>query len=105
MIIAKRAIHSNPGPKPGKGGPGARRPGPQFTTVSINKTIVTYFKVRLICIPRGFLLTGTQFVTDYFLQDPAVEVAQLRSPRLEEAAEALRVHPAAEVEAQVCPQG
>ena len=50
---------------------------------------------------RGFLLTGTQFFTDYFRQGRAVEVVRLRYPRQEEAAEALRVHPAAEVADQV----
>jgi hypothetical protein len=49
---------------------------------------------------RGFLLSGRPFFTDYFLRGPAVEVARLRYPRQE--AEALRVHPAAEVADQVC---
>jgi hypothetical protein len=53
---------------------------------------------------RGFLLTGTLFFTDYFLQGPAVEVARLPYPRQEEEG-ALRVHPAVVVAAQVCPRG
>ena len=50
---------------------------------------------------RGF---RTQFFTGYFLQGPAVEVAQVRYPR-QEAAESLQVHPAVEVAAQAYPRG
>jgi hypothetical protein len=53
---------------------------------------------------RGFLVTGTQFFTDYFLQGPTVEVARFRYPRRAEE-EALQVHPAAGEAAQVCPKG
>ena len=56
-------------------------------------------------LPR-FLLTGTPFFTEYFLQGRAVVVvvARLRYPRQEGVA-VLPVHPAAGEAGQVCPEG